>query len=206
MINSFKKSLFLLVILFNCGSPIEPWDNGIIPYYVDNSIDEQTKYYLNLSIDYIKDKTNVRMVEMGEKGDYICVISQKNKMDHSASIGFVKKSHIELGNDAGPKEIIHEIVHVMGFWHEHQRPDRDKYVKILWENIEKGKKHNFDKKEDYLYPIKIFEYDYQSIMHYEPLAYSKNGKKTIKMGNIEIIPSLSELDIVKINWVYPDWR
>ena len=41
--------------------------------------------------------------------------------------------------DYGKKEVYHILYHVLGMYHEHQRPDRDQHIKILWANIKKGK-------------------------------------------------------------------
>ena len=61
----------------------------------------------------------------------------------------------------------------MGFWHEHTRPDRDKHVKIIPENIEEGSERQF-----WINNINqanvVGEYDICSVMHYKTNSYSKN--------------------------------
>ena len=37
-----------------------------------------------------------------------------------------------------PKELLHMLFHVLGRYHEHERPDRDKYIDIIQENIIEG--------------------------------------------------------------------
>ena len=69
-------------------------------------------------------------------------------------------------------------MHAMGFWHEHTRPDRDKHVKIIPENIVNGSEINF-----HIININqanlVGEYDMCSVMHYSMHSHSKNKKPTI---------------------------
>ena len=66
---------------------------------------------------------------------------------------------------------IHELGHVIGFWHEHTRPDRDSFIKILWNNIRQDRYDNFVKRQ-YI-EIESFgrPYDFSSIMHYSPVSF-----------------------------------
>lgn len=72
---------------------------------------------------------------------------------------------------------MHEIGHSLGFYHEQSRPDRDRYVTIVWKNIEEKMKFNFNKmsksKSDITTP-----YDLKSMMHYGSTSFG-NGKTTI---------------------------
>ena len=34
--------------------------------------------------------------------------------------------------------IIHELLHALGFFHEQSRLDRDNFVTIVWDNVQKG--------------------------------------------------------------------
>ena len=80
-----------------------------------------------------------------------------------------------------PKKILHEFIHVLGFYHEHLRPDRDDYIKVKKDNIRDYEAHNkilFDLMGD----SSTFnvEYDGHSIMHYTSDYLSKkNGMDTM---------------------------
>jgi len=69
---------------------------------------------------------------------------------------------------------IHELGHALGMAHEQSRPDRDKYVKIHWNNIKSGMAHNFNVDKN---AHTLAKYDMLSIMHYDRFAFAVNPAK-----------------------------
>ena len=61
-------------------------------------------------------------------------------------------------------------MHAFGVFHTHERTDRDEYVEIKWDNIEKDDRHNFYKADGSKGQLdsETFNvpYDPYSIMHY----------------------------------------
>jgi len=70
--------------------------------------------------------------------------------------------------------LVHEMGHTIGLLHEHQRPDRDTYITFTEANVDKPWiAGNFDF-FSYNYQT-IGLYDYASVMHYPPFAFTKNN-------------------------------
>nr|CAD7573328.1 unnamed protein product [Timema californicum] len=101
---------------------------------------------------------------------------------------------------------VHELLHALGFFHQQSATERDDYVRILWNNIEPGMEHNFDKYAANQITNYNTIYDYLSIMHYDGYAFSFNGQPTIQSlrGNVQLgqIDTMTETDIIKLERMY----
>lgn len=138
-----------------------------------------------------------------------CIIQRKPKSTCYASVGFPMKgynySHLNLPKGCMVhKGIQHELLHTLGFFHMHNVPDRDKYVKVLYKNIKQNFHYNFK-----IYSVAKnlgFEYDYHSLMHYNPRDFSANGKRTIETRQKGVTvggaKGMSEIDVKKLNRLY----
>ena len=100
-------------------------------------------------------------------------------------------------------------MHTLGFYHEHQRPDRDQHIKVNWGEINQGIESQFMKIDKrFLNSTASFltEYDSRSIMHYDSYG---NGvfvnPAIVKLNGSIIEPNkkMSDLDIVTLNKMYP---
>ncbi|XP_039752735.1 uncharacterized protein LOC120628430 isoform X2 [Pararge aegeria] len=196
---------------------IKKWKHGILPYYIDpNTYDSLLADIILKTFDYIEKFTCICLQRLREKpvdkqslqtvewlyitnpsGVRQCVHSNERKPNTGVQMVVLGYNCLSQG------EIAHEVMHVLGFSHEHTRSDRDRYIAILWDNIKPGYKKYFQTRHDGR--LLNLPYDYASVLHYPPRAFSKNGQITvmaesdIKIGQRE---ALSELDVEKIGMIY----
>uniref|UniRef100_A0A0N5BCV3 Zinc metalloproteinase n=1 Tax=Strongyloides papillosus TaxID=174720 RepID=A0A0N5BCV3_STREA len=73
----------------------------------------------------------------------------------------------------------HETMHALGSYHEQSRSDRDNYLKVFLENVEKENEYNFLKVQLSSALTYDTKYDYGSDMQYSTTAFSRNEKPTM---------------------------
>nr|CAD7401840.1 unnamed protein product [Timema poppensis] len=102
--------------------------------------------------------------------------------------------------------IVHEFLHALGFYHEQSSSDRDDYVTIVWANIQAGTENNFAKHSASTVTNYGIGYDYDSVLHYGPFAFSINGEMTIVPHDPTAVlgqrVAMSEKDVLKLNTMY----
>lgn len=133
----------------------------------------------------IERQTCLRFFHHSSQSDYIRFTSHSEDgcSSHIGRRG--GEQEITLGpgcNNTGI--IIHEIGHALALWHEHTRPDRDSYVRILSNNVEEERRHNFNKRNSFEVDYQGTTYDYDSVMHYVRNAFgSPSGSTTLEVTN-----------------------
>jgi len=160
-------------------NPIFYWPNGVVYYTFDSDLAQSTIDLIKKGFHHLRRRTCLKFVQ-----------TPRNDGHHSSYIKFFSGNgcYSRIGRDPNDKEqvisiglgcerlgtVVHETMHALGFFHEHTRPDRDKYITLDWGNIEQEHAHNFQK-----YPRDLGSsfgkpYDYHSVMHYSKYAFAKH--------------------------------
>ncbi|XP_062924551.1 meprin A subunit alpha-like [Mobula hypostoma] len=127
---------------------------------------------------------------------------------------FVGNNHngqdLSIGTWCDRKPVIeHEIMHALGFYHEHSRTDRDDYVNIWWNEIQPGYEIDFEVYGDDMITDHNTPYDYDSLVHYPPFFFNRNNSVRTITTKIPAFNDIigqrldfSALDLLRLNQWY----
>ncbi|XP_072379094.1 hatching enzyme 1.2-like [Diabrotica undecimpunctata] len=186
------------------------WDKGIIPYVIAGNFTAEQIKIIHRAFATFHEYTCIKFIPRSPNDQYYINITDEIKSYCFSFIGrqLYRKQTVNLGNRCFKKlgTTIHELMHAVGFWHEQSRTDRDKFVDVVRRNIKKGMENNFHKTRN---DVNFGQpYDYESILHYNPKAFTTNGNYTIVPKDKTLIRNmgqrigLSKIDIAKINLMY----
>lgn len=183
------------------------WESGEIPFSIDRGI--VNPQAIHGAIEVFHTQTSVRFVPFsGQKDVLVFVPAQALCASYLGKMGGGQP--IYIAPDCGVNEVMHEIMHALGFVHEQSRTDRDKYLEILWTNIDPQFWLQFWIVPDDLihdYVGSVFSFDAESIMLYSPDAFAKTpGTMTMRSRQgLELHPSrgtFSRVDRERLQYLY----
>ncbi|ELT97502.1 hypothetical protein CAPTEDRAFT_221461 [Capitella teleta] len=191
------------------SSPNRKWHNPIY-YKFDGTHNEQEMGKVRSAFEHWQESTCLRFFEVPEYAP----IYQSHIRVTRASKGcysflgkvFSRGQPLNLASSCFLRfgVPLHEIGHTLGFYHEHQRADRDEWIDLLEDNIDVYNSQFWKvDTEDYGVP-----YDYTSVMHYSSKTGSYQSKHTMVAKDPLYTKSmgqrtgLSYLDIKLANLAY----
>lgn len=156
---------------------VAPWPDGVVYYRIEgfdttNDDDRFSVVSIKRAMQEWSAAANITFVEKPEGGEYVVRIIKSDKT--ASTLGYVKDARVYLTTLASQRQATHELGHVLGLTHEHQRPDRDEYITIHWNNIQPQAVSQYLPIRNSLYEEEAYPYDYRSVMHYSQSAGAVN--------------------------------
>jgi hypothetical protein len=210
------------------------WPDGVVPYYINSNVSGSRRALILQAIAHLRTYTGISFVPASGDPDHFVEFIEVNSNLQTGWGAFcgraffgrlppvtvagvkVRGQSIELYNAedcwTGPVPwgtIVHEMMHALGFYHEHQRSDRDSFVEV-------GCADPLDLRWNWnrLEHVAIGPYDFHSIMHYDddcirakvPIPVIEN-RRCLPAGAPLIVASLgnfclSDADIAGVREYY----
>ena len=155
------------------------WPGGVVPFTIHPQFPDRAR--IATAIAHWMDRTVIRFVEltqanMGQFRDFVHFVPVVKGC--TSPVGRRGgRQEIRLSPRCAVRQVIHELGHTVGLYHEQSREDRDAHVRIHFENMDPAHRMQFTQQLNDA--TDLGPYDHASIMHYDALAFSINNRPTI---------------------------
>lgn len=147
------------------------WEWGVVPYEIAPNFSDAEKLRIRQAMDIWGRTAPLTFVPRTTQTGFLAVTRDQLSGPEASPCFAATVGHrlgtmqrLNLGSDGCQSigTMLHELGHVLGFHHEHQRADRDTYITIDIGNVPGEARYAFDR---YNFPT-FGPYDFGSIMHY----------------------------------------
>lgn len=177
------------------------WTGNTVFYNIDPSVTNQWR--ITDAITHWEANTDYNFVLRTTQANYVTFIDGTGCASNLGMIGGQQFILVDPGCSTG--NMIHELGHCIGLFHEHTRMDRNQHVIIHTNNIIPNFLPQFTQYHYNYWGKDIGDFDDQSVMMYGPDFFSSNGLLTItRIDNVPFTAQrngLSPIDIEAINYI-----
>ncbi|XP_062267331.1 low choriolytic enzyme-like isoform X2 [Platichthys flesus] len=192
---------------YSCLWPKSANGNVVIPFLISGKYDGSEKREILNALQDFERKTCIRFVPRTRQRAYLSFEPRNGCSSLLGTVGDKQTVSLQKFGCIQRGIIQHEVLHALGFYHEHTRSDRDQYVKINWENILEYYFINFRKMDTNNLNT---PYDYTSVMHYGRTAFGRRAETITPIPNRSVAigqrGGMSRIDVLRINRLYMCWN
>jgi astacin len=148
------------------------WTDNVMPYVIDDDVPDRAR--VEGAIRHWNERTVMRMVPRTGEANYI-QFRRRNGFACSSNVGMIGgRQFINLPDNCALGSVIHEIGHAAGLYHTQSREDRDLYIRVNEDGIQRDSLSQYARQltasED------VGTYPFESIMHYNTTGFALPGE------------------------------
>nr|BAJ23943.1 hatching enzyme [Hypomesus nipponensis] len=174
-----------------------------VPYKISTVFQSNDVNAIKKAMNGFATQTCIRFVPYAGQRNYLDIQSNGGCWSALGKQRGVQQVSLDTAGCISNGVIQHELLHALGFYHEHTRSDRDQYIKVNFENIRPENAKDFVKQDTNNLNT---PYDYSSVMHYGKYAFSRGGDTITPIPDSSVTigqrVGMGRIDIERVNKLY----